>query len=539
MWMLRFLNGPQSGQTFYLKKGVNRIGRTAASDIQVQNQGVSKDHAVIEVKDNQVLIKDLKSTNGTFVNGLQVNISHLKPGDKISFQGTVIEFTGGQALAQTAPRGSAHMPPAHPAMNYQVNGAHALQMPPQQNFEPQLHAAANVQAEEPQKGMLGSAQEYIDDVVLPGVYKLASMMEFKWLIASFVLVFIVTVTLLSSIPLMRILKSSVEQESQRRALTIARNMAQSNRSALSEGIESAVNVNSAQREPGVEAAMIVSQVDGSIIAPANKAGQYPEQSFVHAARRLNRETVEQLSSDSIGAAVPIDFYNAQTGSQSTAAFAIVIYNMGTLAVNDSKTLSLFVQTFFISLIIGSILFFFLYKVIEYPYAQINKQVDLALKDGNDQLKVNYDFEPLQKLLSTISSLLSRAQAAPTIDANHEAGKNYDRFNEMNQLVQMIGFPCIAVSFQDRFIQSVNSTFEQITGLQQSDVVLRSINDLSDQALRLSLLDLVERLALAPNEPVHHPLEFSGVGYQIIGRAVWGDSSIAYMLFSIVPQGENG
>lgn len=539
MWMLKFLNGPQAGQTYFLKKGVNKIGRTTASDIPVQNQGVSKEHAIIDVKDNQVVIKDLKSTNGTFVNGLQVTFAHLKPGDKISFQGTMLEF-----VSQNQPSA----PPPTPPMPYrgsvapQINPYAQYQMPPPQpniGMAPDLHAQAGSPAPLTTHPLILQARQYVDDVVLPGVYRLATMMEFRWVLVSFVLVFITAVTLLSSIPLMRILKSSVEQESQRRALTIARNLAASNRSALAEGIESAVSIAPAQREPGVEQAYIVSQVDGSIIAPANKAGQYPEQSFIHAARRQNRESVEQLDSSLIGAAVPIDFYNAQTGAQSTAAFSIVIYNMGSLAVNDAKTLSLFVQTFFISLVLGAILFYFLYKLIEHPYTQINRQIDVALKEGLDQIKMEFDFDPLQKLLSNLGSLLTRAHSAPEAGNAAKASQNYDRFNEMNQLVQMIGFPCLAVSFQDRFVQSVNGTFEQLTGLSQGDVVLRPIADLTDQALKLSLMDLVDKLAAQPNEPVHHPLEFSGTEYQIIGRAVWGEDSIAYMIFSIVPSGEQG
>jgi pSer/pThr/pTyr-binding forkhead associated (FHA) protein len=44
---------------------------------------VSRLHAEIKPWDGEYVIKDLKSRNGTFVNGTRVEVSVLKPGDTI------------------------------------------------------------------------------------------------------------------------------------------------------------------------------------------------------------------------------------------------------------------------------------------------------------------------------------------------------------------------------------------------------------------------------------------------------------------------
>src|SRR5690606_3471509 len=115
-------------------------------------------------------------------------------------------------------------------MSPQISPSHnlAYQQQAQQAYDPNIPQSQQV------PGFSTWLGRYIDEVVLPGVYKLSEWFEFRWVVGMFVAFFIVFVTALSTIPLMRILKASVEQESQRRALTIARILADQNRTPLSQ-----------------------------------------------------------------------------------------------------------------------------------------------------------------------------------------------------------------------------------------------------------------------------------------------------------------
>ncbi len=71
-------------------KPILRIGRDPDSDIFIDNAVVSAAHAVIEVKDNpesngapEYYIKDLNSTNSTFVNGKKISHHKLQHNDMI------------------------------------------------------------------------------------------------------------------------------------------------------------------------------------------------------------------------------------------------------------------------------------------------------------------------------------------------------------------------------------------------------------------------------------------------------------------------
>ncbi len=512
MWALKLLTGPLAGQLFNLKEGTNQVGRAPHCEVKLPSSGVSKEHAKIDVLGGKLIITDLNSRNGTFLNGIQVKSQRMAEGDKIAFHDILVELVQGQAQPRVAQARTPLQPkPEYPSFEQ-----------PSNEFE----APVPVKLE-----MFQWLRNYVETVALPGVYRLPEIVEFKFVLLGFMALFLIFTTSLSSIPLMTILKSSIEKESQRRALTIARTLAQINRPALMQGLESSVTIDIAAREPGVEKAMIISHVDGNVIAPASLAGTYPNIPFVHEARRLNKEAVEQLSNSRIGALVPIEFFNAETGANQTAAYAVVIYDMGTLAVDDGRTLSLFIQTFVIALIVGGLLFFFMYKLIEFPLSSVNNQLSTALREGQTQVQSKYLFPALQTLITNINSSLHRmGQSNPQESHVNER----DRHSEMSNLVELMGFGAIAVSANSQVITAVNPAFEQSTGLSVSQLQHGSLTQIPDQSLKKSLVDLVERLQNAPDQMATNDLEFSGRNYQVAGQAVFGAEKVAYFLFVLVP-----
>lgn len=64
------------------------IGRSSTTDLTLDNPSVSNKHAIISVRESSVYLRDLESTNGTFVNGEKLSKSDLKEvqaGDIIRF----------------------------------------------------------------------------------------------------------------------------------------------------------------------------------------------------------------------------------------------------------------------------------------------------------------------------------------------------------------------------------------------------------------------------------------------------------------------
>lgn len=71
-------------KTFKFDKDEITIGRVKSCDIQIDNPAVSKQHAQIIKKQDNYLIEDLKSTNGTYLNTVRIISRYLKDGDVIN-----------------------------------------------------------------------------------------------------------------------------------------------------------------------------------------------------------------------------------------------------------------------------------------------------------------------------------------------------------------------------------------------------------------------------------------------------------------------
>jgi pSer/pThr/pTyr-binding forkhead associated (FHA) protein len=85
MWSIRILSGPQTGQVFDLKLGKNVFGRGQNCEVKILSLGISKEHCEIHVYKDKMMVVDLKSSNGTFVNGVKIQNSIIHVGDKIEF----------------------------------------------------------------------------------------------------------------------------------------------------------------------------------------------------------------------------------------------------------------------------------------------------------------------------------------------------------------------------------------------------------------------------------------------------------------------
>src|SRR6185436_17884791 len=82
MAKLVLLSAGMTGRTHELKVDKTTIGRVEDNTFQIAEPSVSSHHCEILLKGNDVVVKDLNSTNGTFVNGEKVAEAEivLKPG---------------------------------------------------------------------------------------------------------------------------------------------------------------------------------------------------------------------------------------------------------------------------------------------------------------------------------------------------------------------------------------------------------------------------------------------------------------------------
>ena len=102
--MLRFrpaltvTGGPLEGKVFRLsEESALSIGRAPTNDVSVPDTSVSSEHCRVRPEGGIFVVHDLKSTNGTFVNGRRVKRHALIEGDEVRVGETVLLFRMDQA----------------------------------------------------------------------------------------------------------------------------------------------------------------------------------------------------------------------------------------------------------------------------------------------------------------------------------------------------------------------------------------------------------------------------------------------------------
>ncbi|MTI79806.1 MAG: DUF2662 domain-containing protein [Firmicutes bacterium] len=84
--------GRDAGKEFPLGYYRMVVGRRETCDIVLADPSISRRHAQLDNQNNQYVLTDLQSTNGTYVNGEKISKKMLEPGDSITFGTTECVF---------------------------------------------------------------------------------------------------------------------------------------------------------------------------------------------------------------------------------------------------------------------------------------------------------------------------------------------------------------------------------------------------------------------------------------------------------------
>jgi uncharacterized membrane protein len=535
MWALRRLNGPQAGQIYILKPGKNRVGRNAGNDLHLNTAGVSKDHLEIQVAGTNVLVKDLNSSNGTFVNGVRIQTSALRLGDKLGVDRVLFDVVPAQM--------------SHPVPQAQSSAAPNSAMVPYQQQSPSLHVAMDTAhtpqtpaaAETTANGLQSfkeKTERYFNQVLMPGLYSLVEVFQFRTVMMGFGFVFVFLVTLLSIFPMNQITSESIKTESRRRALTVARALANSNEKAVRSGEMSGYTADLVLRDEGISHVYILGK-DGSIIAPPEMVGLNAKElgGFASQIKGSTREISADVGSGKIAASCPILVFDPELQQNVAKAHAVVVYDTGSLKFDDGRALSLFIQMLAMALMVGAVMFLLMYKLIEYPFLRLHEELDAAMREGRDHAEIRIQMPLLHQLLVGINSLLTRVNQGGGTGAASVAST---QDHEWSNMIQLFGYPALLLS-KDFQIVAINSAFESLTGTQSHIVQGQALAYLPDQALQKNIQELSTQAQNNTGSLHQDRLEISGHLFNLQCQAITVAGEARYYLIGISPveQAEGG
>ena len=86
-----------------LRPGLNRLGRNPTNDFRIPEGSVSSFHCEIQVQADQILVRDLGSTNGSFINGVAFQEAELGVGDILRLGNNDFKLESAVVLAPSIP----------------------------------------------------------------------------------------------------------------------------------------------------------------------------------------------------------------------------------------------------------------------------------------------------------------------------------------------------------------------------------------------------------------------------------------------------
>jgi hypothetical protein len=126
-YALRFISGKYQGGEFPLKMDREIIiGRSSDLDMVLVEDMVSRKHAKISTHGGQVIIQDLGSTNGTFVNGEKIKRVRLREGDRILIGTSIIKLVTTDAATVEGDERTGGPPPVPPLVPRRTVSARSM-----------------------------------------------------------------------------------------------------------------------------------------------------------------------------------------------------------------------------------------------------------------------------------------------------------------------------------------------------------------------------------------------------------------------------
>src|ERR1700683_3224819 len=124
--------GAERRETF--DKNEINVGRVQGNDLMLPKGNVSKHHARLLYRDGRFIVTDLKSTNGTYVNGRKIaQATIVREGDKIYIGDFILRIDGGGAGAGASDEQQQQQ---HPPQDMNAPNAPPMGMSPPMGMPP-------------------------------------------------------------------------------------------------------------------------------------------------------------------------------------------------------------------------------------------------------------------------------------------------------------------------------------------------------------------------------------------------------------------
>lgn len=503
MIQLKVLKGPQKiGEEFDLSTGSSKVmGRGTLCDIQLLSYGVSKQHCKLTaLPGGKLEVEDLGSSNGTFVNGVQVQRHIVRPGDSIGLSDFLFQIQWKPDLLPTPQANFTGLPNLEAGMD---TGGSAS------NNVGQVRLA-----KKKQNSMQALFASWIDPVA-------ENFPVHKVIFVGFLIWTFLTV-ILSIFPFSKQANLRIQENSVEVAKLYARQLARLNQKAVIDQRYSDIIATLDEKPgltPGVRKSYVLDTQRNRIMAPSNEAGNALPGPYATIAAKQSGEWWGFDPSENI-AYVSAPIIVGTIEGNVTAATALVLYDPSSDIFSFAAILENALTSLIILLAFSLVAVFIYQRFILLPIQQVSTSLERAVISGTPFEKPKIGWPDLIDMSEKISTLMSRL---PQNSANNsEAPEDWNI-----RIATEIGQPAAAFDTNLKILEWSDS-MAQLSGVRREYAVGADVGVASrDMAFEANIRDLAERALGNPWSPQNKSLEFQGRNYMM--SMIYGSNNFLLLL----------
>lgn len=508
MYKLIGVGGSVRGKMYEVHSGETIVGRGDVANIKLNYDGISKKHFKITNVDGALILEDMGSSNGTFINEKLVRNQYLKPGDLISVPGAIF-----QLIKRKGSENKAH------------NDDAQVQNPTD------YYAGNNISFEESVKNENKSIlAKILHNHVLKILYEMNGKHQWKTIITTLIILLTVSNIFFTIGPVLDDAHSMLISELKQRAKQYVDEVERTNAVMLSKlQIDNINDLSLRQAESDIQSYLIFDS-NGRVIRPVDKLNTHINDTFAVGLMEWSKQNednarkmfVRQVGEGAIGVGKAIRVLNVETQRETIVGYVTIKFIPVTLTTIAMSNRLAYVKALIISGIFAFVFFLLIYYVTARPLQEITWHVQQANMGKTFESKSNYQMQEIKNLRKYLEQTFLRLKEATVDDNSKWEREDEQPYQERaHQLLGVIQGAAIVLDSQKNILY-LNAKGEDLLGIRESMTQGSSLLEvLRDQGVAAQILYLCEESANNNGQPKSADYEIKGEKVHIGSVALLG------------------
>ncbi len=512
MYKLVVVAGKLRGQEYILEEGENTLGRSEDCNVHFPVNGVSKKHLSVTVTQDVAFVKDLGSSNGTFINGKAVKRATVKNGDKIALPDSIIQVV--------------YVKEKKKIIKKRVEAQ-------EEDDEPTY-----ITGGEMPENIFGKVIWLFKYRLMPLVHGINEEYEWRVLTGILLAIFVLVTVTLTIFPVMKTSQSLLLMEVAKRGAHYADEIKRQNRGALARKDLDRVDTKFIEQGNNGVVSYDLFDIDGRIVRPLTKLNMYIDDPFSVQVREWAEKTmnnsgdlpiVRRLADGEIGIGQKIKATNVKTGALDVVGVIAIRFKPSSITDEASKSRIAYLEALITSFIASIIFFAIVYYMTIRHLDEMKFQIEEALRGNRKNIDSEYLWSEIDPLRSSINSMIQRIRELQKTDDDMSFDEMESDENYVASLYEFMqgAQGAVLVLNSEKNLAHINTLAEDITAIRGSSSEGMSLLDVArEKGFAATIIELCDASADNGGTSQKGEYEISGHFYNIFVTSLIGKDNFA-------------